>query len=156
MPPHNQPAGDSTLNKHTVDFSTDIPRVSRGQAKVSSKKIITLARKKINTNIFPNWSLTKCFLKKKILSSHLVFLYLLFLYIYFFWLFSEHILYQLIWGKRREKIVSSITLNIFLSWVYICHLSTAGLGKNSIQVFVLSTNDAWISPELWTWDKFIE
>lgn len=142
------------LERQIAAFYTDIPRVSRGQAKASTKKILTLAKKNTNTDSFPNRSLTKCFLGEK--KKKKIFLYLLFLYIYFFWLFSEHILYQLIWGKRNEKIVWSITLNIFLSRVYICHLSAVGLGKNSIQVFVLSRNEAWIWLKLWSPAKFIE
>lgn len=93
--------------------------------------------------------------KNQSLLSFMSFSYLLFLYIYFFWLFSEHILYQLIWRKRKEKFLCSITLNTFLSRASICHLSTTGLGNNSIQVIVLSRNEAWIWLELWTWSKFI-
>lgn len=53
------------LERQIAAFYTDIPRVSRGQAKASTKKILTLAKKNTNTDSFPNWSLTKCFLGEK-------------------------------------------------------------------------------------------
>lgn len=130
---HNQPTGESThtsRKEHDSLFSWISKSLQRVGKEILTKETLTLVRKDTNTNSF----LHKTFLGKNIFGV-ICFLYLLFLYIYFSWLFSEHILYQLIWGKRK-KIVCSITLNSFLSWVYICHLSTVSVVKSSSQIFV--------------------